>query len=159
MCCNKIVHPNDSFVAYHIQKIGNNFLEQYWDEKNSVDPFCIAPFAHKLILVKCPDNPLHPSYSVLASKFSVGRRCPYCSHTKLTECESVGFTHPHVIDLWPEKNETTPYQHHATTKDVVWWKCENGEHDDYQRCLGSSLNSLARNPIGFRRWDEWRRFR
>lgn len=43
-----------------------------------------------------------------------------------------------INDFWSDKNEKNPSEYDKYGKEKVWWKCENGIHDDYLRMIKSS---------------------
>ena len=80
-CCNRRIHPRDSFAYHCIQKYGEDFLGLYWDyDKNTVDPWGIAPQSNKYVYLKCET---HGSYRINASNFyKHGTLCAECSHER-----------------------------------------------------------------------------
>ena len=82
-CSNKKVHPKDSFAQYHIDNTDPDFIEKYWSEKNTIDPFSIAPNSTKFkVLIKCQNFCKHDDYKVESSSFTKGSRCPKCKESK-----------------------------------------------------------------------------
>lgn len=43
------VHPKDSFAQYHIDNTDPNFLEKYWSDKNTLDPWELPPKSDKKV--------------------------------------------------------------------------------------------------------------
>ena len=137
-CVGKKVHKKDSFGTFHIGETDIDFIHKYWSSANTVDLFAIAPQSHKKIFMKCVQKQCHPDYEVSASKFTAGKRCPYCSHQKIVSSETAAITHPLTIELWSDKNASTPFEYYSSSGKKVWWKCENGLHDDYLRDFNNS---------------------
>ena len=46
-CINHKIHPKDSFAQYCINNIDKSFLEKYWSDKNTIDPFVLSPNSKK----------------------------------------------------------------------------------------------------------------
>lgn len=42
---------------------------------------------------------------------------------------------PESCNVWSDKNNTTPHDYTSTSREKVWWKCENGKHDDFYRAV------------------------
>ncbi|MGN5456807.1 MAG: zinc-ribbon domain-containing protein [Candidatus Kurthia intestinigallinarum] len=122
-CYHRRIHPKDSFAYYYTQKYGDDFLDLYWDyEKNTVNPWKIAPQSNIYIYLKCD---LHGSYRVYASNFyKHGTLCAECSRerdkSKLQEkvekyIESIyhlNIVHEHscsIIARSPKTNRWLPY--------------------------------------------------
>lgn len=80
-CHKNRIHPRDSFAYYYIQKYGEDFLQLYWDyEKNTVDPWEIAPQSNVYIYLKCD---IHGSYKIYTSNFyKHGTLCGECSRER-----------------------------------------------------------------------------
>ena len=72
------VHSKDSFAQHHIDNTDKDFLEKYWSDKNTVDPFSIAPNSHKKVWIKCQNDDEHEDYEVTCTNFTKGRRCGNC---------------------------------------------------------------------------------
>lgn len=51
------------------------------------------------------------------------------------------------IKLWSNKNKKSPSEYSYGCKSVVYWKCENGIHDDYERTIKNSLGFNFRCPF------------
>lgn len=147
-CHSLQVHPLDSFAAYNIKMYGDDFLEKYWDyDKNTVDPWKISSKSGKSIWLKCIDKDYHESYIVKAIDFSDGRSaCPYCAHQKIHPLDSVASEHPRILDIWSNKNTTSPYEYSSGSGKKAWFKCENGMHEDYCRPIREVVDSMFRCP-------------
>lgn len=128
-----------SFGQFGIDTINKNFIEDFWDfDLNDISPFSIKKYSGKNIWIKCQENKLHPSYLTNGSKFFLTNgRCPYCHGLKVCPENSLGFKYPKSIDVWSDKNEKTPYDYTPKSRSKVWWTCENGIHEDYQKDIKS----------------------
>lgn len=147
-CHGLQVHPLDSFAAYNIKKYGENFLEKYWDyDKNDINPWEISSKSGKRVWLKCVNVDYHKSYPVKAIDFSDDRSaCPYCAHQKVHPLDSVATTHPRILDIWSDKNTTSPYEYSSGSGKKAWFKCENGIHDDYYRPIREVVDAVFRCP-------------
>lgn len=146
-CTSKLVHPIDSFAQYHIDNTDKDFLDKYWDyDKNTLDPFKIPAQSNSKIWIKCATNKKHGSNEMVASNFTYGNRCQYCSHKKIHIDESLGVENPDVFNIWSDKNKKSPYDYSPMSGMRVWWKCETGEHDDYERTIACSSTKGFRCP-------------
>ena len=138
----------NSFAQWGIDNICEDFLEKYWDyNKNTLDPWNIKYGSSKRVWIKCQEKDYHGSYEVTANKFTSGRRCPYCNKNsgKIHSKDSLG---QYVIDkygqgflnsIWSNKNKKSPFEYAKRTHTLVWWKCSNNKHNDYQRNIGDSV--------------------
>lgn len=147
-CHGLQVHPLDSFAAFNIKKYGEDFLEKYWDyDKNTVDPWKITAKSGKYVWLKCTNTDYHGSYRVHAEDFSDNRSaCPYCSHQKVHPLDSVAVEYPRILDIWSDKNTTTPYEYSSGSGKKAWFKCENGIHEDYYRAIRDVVGAMFRCP-------------
>jgi hypothetical protein len=113
-CCNRKVHPKDSFAQFNINIYGEDFLERYWDYDLNIgiNPYEISPKSSKKVWIKCQEKEYHQSYDISCSHFVGGRGCPYCSHKS-------GKVHP--LDSFA--------QHHIDNTDndflIKYWDWEN----------------------------------
>ena len=71
-------------------------------------------------------------------------KCIYCIGRKVHPLDSFGIKHQDQIDLWSDKNNKTAFEYTPSSNVKVWFKCENGLHQDYFR----SVNDVHRR--GFR---------
>lgn len=132
-CVGKKVHPLDSFAQYNIDKLGNDFLEKYWCEDNTVDPWTIRPFANDItIKIQCQEKIYHQYYTT-AANFSLGCRCSFCGNNIVHPLDSLGTLFPDILNAWSSKNLKTPFEYHPYSHESIWLKCENGIHEDYLR--------------------------
>ena len=147
-CSGLQVHPFDSFAAYNINKYGDDFLVKYWDyDKNTVDPWKISVKSGQSILLRCSDVDYHESYIVKAVDFSDGRSaCPYCAHQKIHPLDSVASKYQKILDIWSERNATSPYEYSSGSGKKTWFKCENCAHEDYYRSIREVVDSVFRCP-------------
>lgn len=102
-CAKRKVHPKDSFAQWCINNIDENFLEKYWSNKNTLDPWSLAPGSNKKVWIKCQDKDYHDDYVVMCSNFKLGTRCPYCNifaSKKVHYLDSFGYKYPELSINW-----------------------------------------------------------
>ena len=130
-------HPKDSFAQWGIDTFGDNFLEKYWSEKNTLNPWKISPNSGKYkIWILCQEKDYHNDnggYLLTPNDFYQGRRCPYCNRNggKVHLLDSFGILYPEKIKYWNyEKNKTkkrkTPFEVAPYSNlEKYWWICQN----------------------------------
>lgn len=135
------VHPNDSFAAYNIRRLGDDFLDKYWDyDRNNADPFAISPKTKTKVWIKCQDKAYHGSYDVLAHDFSSGKsNCPYCRSLRVHRNDSVAYNYPQIISLWSDKNIKSPFDYSLNSAQTVWLKCDCGKHKDFPKKMRDAI--------------------
>ena len=150
------IHPRDSFAQYHIDNTDKDFLNKYWDyDKNKdIDPFKIAPNTDKKIFIFCQNKKYHGSYDITCNSFTQGCRCSYCGNFKVHILDSLGTLYPQSLDVWSDKNKKSPFQYAPMSGKKVWWKCKNGEHEDYYRNSSDSVKLNFRCPECSREREE-----
>ena len=136
------VHKNKalkegSFANFLIDKYGENALDTYWDyDKNKLNPYEITKGSKKKVWIKCIDKEYHGSYEVTVANFVYDEtRCPYCKSQKIHKNDSLGALYPEIMEVWSEKNEKFPYEYAPKSKQVVWFKCADGNHDDFEMSI------------------------
>jgi hypothetical protein len=133
-CSRKRIHPQDSFAAYNIRRLGDSFVEKYWDyDKNIVSPYTISAHADSCkVWIKCQDIYYHGSYEVRPRDYSNGKsNCPYCHMIKIHPLDSLGAKYPEVFDVWSDKNKLSPYEVAPRSDRKMYFKCNCGKHNDY----------------------------
>lgn len=133
-CSSKKIHPKDSFAQYHIDHTDPNFLEKYWGDKNTVDPWSIAPNSNKCkIWINCIEKDYHGQYVTNPNNFTTGNRCPYCVNQKVHPKDSFAQYHIDNTDkdfltkYWSDKNKIDPWTIPPVCTTKVFIKCQ--EHD------------------------------
>lgn len=126
----------NSFAQYVINNYGEDALEKIWSKENKLSPWDVPRGSKKkyqLIDLKTgklkyisPCKYLDKSPKYIADEHSV------------VDGKSLGDIYPQSIDVWSDKNNQTPFDFHCSSNTSVWWKCENGKHDDYKRIIASS---------------------
>lgn len=134
-CASKQIHKYDSFGYYWDQKI-QGWYEKCWAEDNTDDPYSISIKASTLVHIRCPAIPYHDFWITPLDYSQTSENnnyCPFCSGHRIHVNDSLGTKYPNVLDIWSDKNEKSPYEYSVYSNQDVWWKCNDGIHDDYKR--------------------------
>lgn len=86
-------HMCNSFAQWGIDNLGEDFLEKYWSNKNTLNPWKIEKCSNKKVWIKCQEKDYHEDYNMLCSSFVIdNQRCPYCTnhHGKVHPKDSLG---------------------------------------------------------------------
>ena len=137
-CSSRKIHPKDSFAQWGIDNFGNDFLEKYWSDKNTLNPWKVSRQCNKKAWFKCNKIHYHDDYYALISDFYNGKRCGYCgkSSFKVHINDSFGTLYPKIAKQWDyEKNNKSPYEVNPHSDYKYWFICES--------CNESYLTSLA----------------
>lgn len=141
-----------SFAQYLIDTYGQDALEKYWSDKNTLDPFNIGFCSNKKIWIKCQIYDYHEDYLIRCNDFMNGGRCSYCGNFKVHPKDSFG---QYIIDnygqefldkIWSNKNKKSPFEYAPHSDKKVWWKCLDNKHDDYKRGIDNSYRCEFRCP-------------
>lgn len=133
-CSRKRIHLYDSFASYNMRRLGDDFLDKYWDyEKNAIDPFTISSHSDSCkVWIKCQDVGYHDSYDVRPHDFSADKSsCPYCHMIKVHPLDSLGIKYPEIFNVWSDKNRFSPYDVSPGSSRKAYFKCNCGKHNDY----------------------------
>lgn len=127
----------NSFAQAVINIYGKDYLKSIWSNQNEINPWDIAAKSNKQILLICQVNTEH-IYPITPNHFMDGVGCSYCSHHRIMNSNSLAFTYPEAIKFWSDKNKKSPYEYAPNSGIEVWWKCNNGIHNDYSRSIADS---------------------
>ena len=138
----------NSIAQYILDNFPNKKLEEVWDyERNGdLDPWDIGKGSKIKCWFICQEKDYHESYISTCNNFSNNNRCPFCSnqHGIVHPLDSLGqyvinnYGEEFLWKVWSDRNEISPFECTIGTKQKVWWKCLEGEHEDYLRsCLVS----------------------
>ena len=138
----------NSIGQYIIDTEGLEYLNLVWSNKNVESPFEIAKgSSRKRIWLKCLNNDTHPDYDLIVGNYTKSHSCPYCSGRRVCESNSLGYIYPQSFLVWSNLNNDTPNDYTHGSGQEVWWKCENGLHNDYKRQICDTVISKFRCPI------------
>jgi hypothetical protein len=144
----------NSFAQWGIDNFGDDFLKEYWSNKNTLNPWDISHSCNKKVFIKCQEKDYHEDYQIRCADFIVGQRCPYCAtfHGKVHPKDSLG---QYIIDnfgqdflgkIWSNKNKKSPFEYTLYTEQIVWWRCFDKKHDDFKRKICISYMTDFRCP-------------
>lgn len=90
------------------------------------------------IHINCLEKDYHGEFEVAPCHLSDSKKptgCPYCSNNqgRVHPYDSLGTIDQNSNNLWSDKNGKTPYDYSPKSTQLVWWKCPEGKHDDFQR--------------------------
>lgn len=140
-CFNRKIHPKDSFAQWGIDTFGEDFLKKYWSNKNTINPWKIAPQSHKKVWLLCQEHKYHNDnggYETSCDNFYKGSRCGYCHNFKLHPLDSFGNLYPEKVKYWSKNNKKLPYEVAPCTYTKYKFICENCG-SEFERSL-TSLN-------------------
>lgn len=108
-----------------------------WDYKNNLDttPETCPVSCQKKYYFLCP-NGVHKSHLRTVSNLTKKVRP---QEIKCNECNSLSFCFPDSKKYWSNKNKKSPNDYSKSSGVVVWWKCDRGVHDDYERYICASV--------------------
>lgn len=135
----------NSFAQYIIDNYDINYLNKIWNINNILDPWKISYKSNIKAIFNCLNNTEHV-YEQKIYHYSNGIKCPYCTHQKVFQNESLGYLYPESIKLWSDKNKKTPYDYYPKSSKKVYWKCPDGIHKDFERVIYSMVNSGFKCP-------------
>lgn len=99
-CAGKKLHRKDSFAQLGIDKYGDDFLDKYWSDKNTLDPWNIKRGSSEYIYIKCQNKSYHQDYEIRVYNFMSGKGCPYCKgQYKVNYFDSLGFLHHKIAKM------------------------------------------------------------
>ena len=131
----------NSFAQHIIDTYGVEYLDKIWSDKNEKSPWDYSWGMKKKVWFNCLNNPDHVYLQSIVSK-SNGCMCTICNsnnrYTKIAIEKSLGGVYPQSFDVWSQKNDNTPYDYAPFSDKYVFWKCENGVHEDYRRKVRNS---------------------
>lgn len=137
-----ICHKCNSIGQYIVDNYGGEYLKKIWSEKNELDPFDIPKRSIKRIWLICQNDSTHPDYDLQALNFVNSHKCPYCAGKRVCETNSLLYKNPGILSVWSDKNEKMPNEYTFGSNELVWLKCSEGIHEDFQRhCV--SISSIG----------------
>lgn len=138
-------HHMDSFAHYHIINTDTDFLEKYWSNKNTLDPWELSHNSSNHVWIICQENEYHGDYFIACYTFTTGVRCgkchPNCGNTH--EFDSIGYLYPELVMNWNyDKNEYTPFEVPPNSSKKFWFTCANCG-SDYQIRPNNLVNKVS----------------
>jgi len=110
-----------SFGQWLIDNIGDDAIEKYWSDKNTINPFEIGYGCHDAVWIKCQSGK-HPDYDCIVYAFTSGCRCPYCNGKRIAVgINDIATTRPDLASYFLHKEDTHKYA--ACSGKFVLMKC------------------------------------
>jgi hypothetical protein len=130
-----------SFGQFLIDTYGEESIDLYWSDLNSITPFDIIHCSNKFVYIKCTIDNTHPDYKTNCNNFKNGNRCPYCASKYVTENENLGLylQNKNILHLYSNQNNKSPFEYRIKSNKKVYWKCHNGVHDDYLKRIADAI--------------------
>lgn len=142
----------NSFAQWGIDNYGSDFLEKYWSNKNTLNPWEIDKASDKTVWIKCQEKDYHDDYKTRFTDFFKGNRCSYCANRLVHPKDSLG---QYIVDnygqeflnlIWSKKNDKSAFEYSPYSGKKVWWRCIEGKHKDYCRTVRDSIQPNFRCP-------------
>lgn len=133
---NPFVAYERTFGAWLIKNFGENAIQKYWSNKNTVSPFSINAQSNKKVYIQCQNKNYHV-YQISPANFCRGNRCPFCSgkRGRVMPQDSLGAKFPQVIAMWSTKNKLSPFEITFKSHKSVWLTCPEHKHPDFQKIV------------------------
>lgn len=128
----------NSFAQNIIDSCGEDYFKKIWSNNNVDDPYIISSHSNKKIWINCLDDNSHV-FQKPAYRYIDNHKCPYCIGYNLSNGNTLGDIDT-IASIWSDKNSLSPFNYHQKSGKAVWWKCNNGIHDDYKRKISASYN-------------------
>ncbi len=125
-CSKTRVLPEESFG-----ELFPKLLEEWHPYLNKeMDPWTLSPKSGKRITWQCMNNERHIWETIVSSRTSDLTSCPYCSGKRFLPEQSFAGYYPYLAKQWhPTKNKRDPYGYSPKSKMIVWWLCEECNHE------------------------------
>jgi hypothetical protein len=83
---------------------------------------------------RCAQNKKHEWESDIHNRTQSGRGCPFCSHARVSDENSLADQFPYIAaQLHPAKNgDLTGKEIAAQSKKKIWWVCKKGPDQEWQ---------------------------
>lgn len=134
-----------SFAQHIIDNFSEEYFDEIWHDNNIINPWHITYKSTKKATFVCQNNQKH-IFDMSIEHYTNGHRCPYCSNRKIDSSNSLGSLYPKILPRWSDKNKKTPYDYSPSSSMEIWWKCENGIHEDFKRTIANSNTADFRCP-------------
>lgn len=150
----KLIRKKKKFAEYILENFSEDFLNKIWNhEMNKISPFEISFKSQNKIWLNCENKNYHV-YPISPSHFSEGRRCGFCSGDRLHYMDSLGYLFPESVELISDTEKINLFEEFPKTSKILFWKCENGIHDDYPRIVENATRRRFSCPECMRERQE-----
>lgn len=135
-----------SFGQWIIDNFGNNAMDVYWSDKNTIDWFTIGAQSNQYIWIKC-GNLSHPDYRTTPGKFVEGDRCPVCSnHQIVPGINDIATTHPEYVKYFKNPSDACLYSISSGKK--AWFVCPLCGNEKYTTMYDAFCNGYSCTSCG-----------
>ena len=146
-CSGRNLVKEDSFASVYPDYV------KLWSDKNLKTPYEYTTHSNAKVWFKC-ENGLHSDYQQTVNNKSHGKMCMKCGVERSRASSlkpkgknnTIGSKRPSLIPYWSDNNEKTIYEYNYGTDQFVWWKCENGIHEDYKQKSSNKVFKGYRCP-------------
>lgn len=107
-------------------------LAHQWSTRNELSPHGVRLGSSRKAWWRCPIGEHEDFQRTVASHAKI-RTCPSCSGSRPTSTTSFASIHADLTRDWSRLNEHPPDYYLPSSGQVVWWRCPEGAHEDYQR--------------------------
>jgi hypothetical protein len=109
-------------------------IAMFWHPSNLLPPTAYRPGSNEKVLWSCPNTSScgceHVYPAIIKSKTGMLSGCPYCSGLLFCEHDSLLARRDDVSKEWDyERNIRGPETYKYTSREIVHWKCPEGECD------------------------------
>lgn len=144
----------NSIAQWGIDHYGEDFFTSMWGESNRLNPWQIDRSSKTQIYINCNKKTEHGEYLISCNRFTSAfpntgcYRCKVCGKNgKPAYTDSLGVKCIDAIKLWSVRNSKTPYEYTPYSHRKVFWKCDNGIHEDYERAVSETVRYDFRCPV------------
>lgn len=102
-------------------------LEWHKSKNASLDPLQLSTYSHKEVWWRCKTRKRgHVWKTQVRGRTHDRLGCPFCSNRAVCRSNSLGVTHPHLIEEWhvTRNGSKTIYDYTYGSGARVWWKCK-----------------------------------
>lgn len=153
----------NSFGQWLIDNYGEDALDKYWDyDKNTISPYNLACGRKKFYVYLHDfegDKETYKTSFYLIRRYE-SRKNNYGNNTRAVQIRknarhNILEEYPIISEIWSDLNTVNIEDvYKKYRKGLLYWKCDIGIHDDYERSVASSIKSEFRCPECSRERDE-----
>lgn len=146
------LNNSKSFEQWCIENNRQDVLDRWDYELNDYKPSEIGYGSKNKYWLKCNKHKEHKSELKCLKDFTNQYLKGYSGVIECKQCNTLG---QYIIDnyreeflwsIWSDKNNITPFEVSPHCDQIIWWKCLNNKHGDYQRSCDSSVRYEFRCP-------------
>ncbi len=128
-------------------------LALQWDsDKNgSLKPDQVTPGSNRRVWWRCSSTTPHEWDATIYNRTSrqPEGECPFCSHTRLDDSNTLGAVHPEIAEEWhSDKNgELSPTTVSRASGKKVWWLCSKDSSHEWQATVKNRTVHKSGCPV------------